>query len=68
MSAILFLLVVLVVSLVGGLVLWLQHRNPQTMDSGIDDFHREMRALAPPTGKDQRRSRTVRPQRQRGEG
>jgi hypothetical protein len=68
MSAILFLLVVVVVSLVGGIVLWLQHRNPQTMDSGIADFHREMKALAPPTASDDRRSRTVRPQRQRKEG
>ena len=67
MGALLFLLVVLVVSLVGGLVLWLQHRNPQTMHSGIDDFHREMRALAPPTTAEERRSRVVRPQRQRRE-
>ena len=68
MGALLFLLVVVVVSAVGGLILWLQHRNPQTMHSGIDDFHREMRALAPPTAAEERRSRTVRPQRQREDG
>ena len=47
----------------GGIVLWLQHRNPQTLDSGIDDFHREMKALAPPETDDDKPSRAARPQR-----
>lgn len=48
MSAIVFLLIVIVVSAVGSLVLWLQHRSPNTLESGIEAFQREMEALAPP--------------------
>jgi hypothetical protein len=47
-SAIVFLLIAVGVSLVGGLILWLQHRSPNTLDSGIRAFQREMDALAPP--------------------
>lgn len=49
MSAIVFLLIALGVSLVGGIFLWLQHRSPNTLDSGIRAFQREMDALAPPS-------------------
>ncbi|MDQ2650770.1 MAG: hypothetical protein M3Z03_14635 [Actinomycetota bacterium] len=48
MSALIFLLVVLVLSAAGSLVLWLRHRQPVRFDSGIRDFQREMQALAPP--------------------
>jgi len=48
MSALVFLLIVVVVSAVGSLILWLQHRSPSTLESGIEAFQREMRALAPP--------------------
>ncbi len=48
MNALVFLLIVVVVSAVGSLILWLQHRSPNTLESGIDAFQREMRALAPP--------------------
>jgi hypothetical protein len=47
-GALIFLLVVLLVSGVGSLVLWLRHREPVRFDSGIRDFQREMQALAPP--------------------
>jgi hypothetical protein len=47
-SALVFLLIVIVVSVVGSLILWLQHRSPNTLESGIDAFQREMEALAPP--------------------
>lgn len=47
MNALVFLLIVVVVSVVGSLVLWLQHRAPSTLESGIEAFQREMRALAP---------------------
>jgi hypothetical protein len=43
-----FLGVVLVVCALGGLVLWIQHRQPNTLESGMDEFRREMDALAPP--------------------
>jgi hypothetical protein len=42
-----FLLIALVVSAGGSLLLWLRHRDPTTLDHGIDEFQREMRALAP---------------------
>ena len=48
MGPLIFLLVVLVVSAGGSIFLWLRHREPVTFDSGIRDFQREMRALAPP--------------------
>jgi hypothetical protein len=47
MSAVAFLLIVVVVSAIGGLVLWVQHRQPNTLESGLDAFKREMDALAP---------------------
>lgn len=48
MNAIAFLLIVLVVSGVGSFILWLRHRSPSTLESGISAFQREMEALAPP--------------------
>ena len=44
MSAIVFLLIVVVVCAIGGIVLWLQHREPNTLESGLDSFRREMDA------------------------
>jgi hypothetical protein len=43
-----FLLIAIVVSAVGCTILWLQHRSPNTLESGIEAFQREMEALAPP--------------------
>lgn len=54
MSSLAFLLIVLVVSGVGFAILWLQHRSPNTLESGIEAFQREMEALAPP--EDERRN------------
>jgi hypothetical protein len=47
-NAIGFLLIALAVSVIGGAVLWYQHRSPTALDSGIKAFKREMDALAPP--------------------
>lgn len=47
MSALIFLALAVVVAVVGCGVLWFQHRTPNTFDSGIDAFRREMDALAP---------------------
>lgn len=47
MSGLVFLLAALALSVVGSLVLWLRHRHPTSMEQGIDDFSREMQALAP---------------------
>jgi hypothetical protein len=46
-SALIFLFLAVVVSTVGCGVLWYQHRTPNTLDSGIQAFRREMDALAP---------------------
>ena len=48
MSALVFLLIVLVVSALGSTIIWLRHRSPNTLESGIEAFQREMEALAPP--------------------
>lgn len=48
MNALAFLLIVIVVSALGSLVVWLRHRSPTTLESGIEAFQREMEALAPP--------------------
>ena len=42
---------------VGGVVLCVQHRQPNTLDSGMDAFQREMDALAPPPEEPQPRLR-----------
>jgi hypothetical protein len=48
MSALVFLALALLVSIVGSAILWYQHRQPNTYDSGIQAFRREMEALKPP--------------------
>ena len=64
MTALAFLMIVVGVSALGGIVLWLQHRSPSTLESGVDAFKREMDALAPPAdGEHPPRSRVARPQR-----
>lgn len=47
MSGVMFLLVAVALSLVGSSLVWLRHRQPTSVDHGIKEFHREMRALAP---------------------
>ena len=40
-------IIAVVISVVGSLVLYLRSRTPTSLDSGIDNFRREMQALAP---------------------
>ena len=47
MGALVFLAVAVLLSAGGCFVLWYQHRAPNTLDSGIEAFRREMEALAP---------------------
>ncbi len=47
MSGLVFLLMALLVSVIGLGVLWVRQRKPTSLDHGITDFQREMRALAP---------------------
>jgi hypothetical protein len=46
-TGLVFLAVALVVSVAGSLMLWFRQRDPTSLDSGIDQFQREMRAIAP---------------------
>ena len=46
MGNVAFLLIVVVGSVVGSLVVWLRQRKPTTFMSSIDQFQREMAALA----------------------
>ena len=46
MSAVVFLLLVVVITVVGSVAVYLRQRTPSSLDSGIDDFKREMQALA----------------------
>jgi hypothetical protein len=45
-----FLLVAVVISAVGLTVLYLRNRPPTSADASIDNFRREMQALAPRDG------------------
>jgi hypothetical protein len=47
MSNLLYLVLALLFSVVGSLILWYRHRKPRTMEAGIDEFSRELKALAP---------------------
>ena len=50
-----FLLVAVVVSAVGTFVLWMRNRDTATLDQGVEEFQREMRALSPDKQADERR-------------
>lgn len=47
MSSLIYLLIAVVLSVVGTLVLMYRHRKPTSMEHGIDEFHRELKALSP---------------------
>lgn len=42
-----FLLVAVVVSGIGITVLWMRNRGSTSLDQGVEEFQREMRALSP---------------------
>ena len=60
MSNLLYLALALVLSGIGWFVLWLRHRQPTSVEHGIEEFNRELRALAPeaPVQRDSWRDRT----------
>lgn len=47
MENLLYLVAAVIVSVIGGLVIFLRNRKPTSMEAGIDAFHRELKALAP---------------------
>jgi hypothetical protein len=50
-----FLLIVFVLSGAGILVLWMRNRGATSVDHGVEEFQREMRALSPDKQPDERR-------------
>lgn len=50
MGTAVFLLIAVVISVGGSTVLYLRNRTPSSLESGIDNFRREMQALAPRDG------------------
>jgi hypothetical protein len=56
-GAVVFLLLALAISVVGSVVAYLRSRSSASLDVGIDDFRREMRAIAPRGEGERRRSR-----------
>lgn len=52
MGNLLYPMIAVALSLLGGLVLWLRSRKPRTMESGIEEFSKELRALAPEPRRD----------------
>jgi hypothetical protein len=46
-NAVAFLMIAVVISVVGSAVLYLRSRTPSSLEAGIDNFRREMQALAP---------------------
>ena len=65
MSALVFLLAFVVLSLIGGFVLWLRERGPRSMEAHMRDFERQREALSP--GAPPRRRRTAVPARGKGQ-
>ena len=52
-----FLLIAVVVSALGTFVLWMRTRGSTSLDHGVEEFQREMRALSPDNSDDDRRRR-----------
>lgn len=52
-----FLLIAVVVSAIGTTVLYMRNRGSTSVDHGVEEFQREMRALSPDRRDDDRRRR-----------
>jgi hypothetical protein len=62
-SNLLYLGIALLVSTLGGLWIYLRNRRPTSLNAGIEEFQRELRALAP-----ERRPESGRPESRRPGG
>ena len=58
MSGLFFLFIAAVVSGGGVLILYMRNRDTASLDNGVDEFQREMRALSPDKRADERRRGT----------
>lgn len=61
MSSLIFLVAFVLLSLIGGFVLWLRERSPSSMESHMRAFEREREALSPDSWNDEAQSRRRRP-------
>ena len=57
MSNLAYLALAVVISLIGAGILWYRYRRPRSLEEGIDDFSRELRALSPEWRPDSRGDR-----------
>lgn len=57
LSNLLYLGIAVVLSIIGCLVLYLRNRRPTSLEAGIEEFQRELRALAPNEPPGDRRER-----------
>jgi hypothetical protein len=53
MGSAVYLLIAVIVTFVGSIVVYLVNRTSTSVESGIDDFRREMQALAPQSDDDE---------------
>ncbi len=64
MSNLLYLVLAVAGSVVGSVIVWFRNRKPTSVESGIEEFHRGLQALAPggsgPTGSRRRSGRRAR--------
>ena len=58
MSGLVFLFIAVVLSAGGILLLYMRNRDATSLDNGVDEFQREMRALSPDKRADERRRGT----------
>jgi hypothetical protein len=42
-----YLIGAVLLAIIGGLVVWLRHRQPKSVDANVESFQRGLRALAP---------------------
>src|SRR5947209_4854823 len=69
MANLLYLVAVIVVSVIGGLIIFLRNRKPTSVEAGIDAFHRGLKALAPQRrGAGNRSNGDSRPEHRAGQG
>ena len=47
LSNLAYLLGAILLAVIGGVIVWLHHRQPKSVDANVESFHRGLRALAP---------------------
>jgi len=62
-----YLLVPLLIVLAASVVMWMRNRQPTSLQSGVDDFRREMQALSPDTVRSPRHRPAAQPQTDRSD-